>query len=174
MKIAARNYTAKRVSVVSQLPFDVVMTRFDSLIGHPDMHSFNESLQNSTSAEELTRLVQGSVSDAQLMEFARFNMGDVLKKMFDHHSGKSIRVVMGNPVIMSSMTIHVPDAGSYAPVTVLIDERTDGVHLTYDTMEYSLESYANEEALKIARDLDQKVLRVLEDAAGSPPQQDGQ
>jgi hypothetical protein len=28
---------------------------------------------------------------------------------------------------MKEMAKHVPDAGSYAPVTVLVDERTDGV-----------------------------------------------
>ena len=32
------------------------------------------------------------------------------------------------------MAKHVPDAGSYAPVTVLVDERADGVHLSYDKM----------------------------------------
>jgi L-alanine-DL-glutamate epimerase-like enolase superfamily enzyme len=69
---------------------------------------------------------------------------------------------MGNPVIMSSMTIYVSDAGSYAPVTVLIAERPDSVHLTYDTME----SYLNEAALEVARELDGEVLRVLEEAEG--------
>lgn len=89
-----------------------------------------------------------------------------MKKTFENHAGKSIRVVMGNPLIMSSMTIDVPDAGSYAPVTILIDERADGVHLTYDEMESYLASYGNEAALDVACELDRKVLRVLEEAAG--------
>ena len=50
------------------------MTKFDSLIDHPDMHQFSEKIQNSTSAEELANVVHGAVSDAQLMEFSRFNM----------------------------------------------------------------------------------------------------
>ena len=81
MKISASNYTVKRVSVISRLPFEAVVTRFDSLIGHPDMHRFSEPLQESNSAEELTRVVQGTVSEAQLMEFMRFNLGDVLKSV---------------------------------------------------------------------------------------------
>jgi len=32
------------------------------------------------------------------------------------------------------MAKRVPDAGSYAPVTVLVDERHDGVHVSYDRM----------------------------------------
>jgi hypothetical protein len=31
---------------------------------------------------------------------------------------------------MKEMAKHVPDAGSYAPVTILVDEREDGVHLS--------------------------------------------
>jgi hypothetical protein len=37
----------------------------------------------------------------------------------------------------------VPDAASYAPVTVLIDERADGVCLPYDLMTSSLGPYEN-------------------------------
>jgi hypothetical protein len=35
---------------------------------------------------------------------------------------------------MKEMVRHVPDAGAYAPITILIDERADGVHISYDTM----------------------------------------
>jgi hypothetical protein len=61
-------------TAVSQYSFESVMTKFDSLIDHPDMHQFSEKIQNSTSAEELANVVHGAVSDAQLMEFSRFNM----------------------------------------------------------------------------------------------------
>lgn len=166
MKISASSYTVKRMAIVSQLSFEEVLTRFDTLIGHPDMHQFNEKLRRSDSAEELTEVVKEAVSEAQLMEFMRFNLGDVLKKRFGPQARKSLRIVMGNPVTMSSMTTHVPDAGSYAPVTVLIDERSDGVHLTYDTMESYLTGYGNQAALDVARELDRQVLRVLVEAAG--------
>jgi hypothetical protein len=51
----------------------------------------------------------------------------------------------------------VPDAGSYAPVTILVDERADGVHLSYDKMASLLASYGNLGALAAARDLDSKI-----------------
>jgi len=50
-------------------------------------------------------------------------------------------------------------------VTVLIDERADGVHLSYDTMAGFLASYGSAEALKVARDLDSKVERLLRETA---------
>ena len=153
-------------AAASGLPFEEVVKRFDALIGHPDMREFGNGLRRAKSAEELSRLVDGAVSEAKLMEFTRVDLGDVMKRRFGPQSGRSLRVVAGNPVTMSSMAIHVPDAGSYAPVTILIDERKDGVHLTYDTMESYLAGYGNEDALGVARELDREVLGVLERAAG--------
>jgi hypothetical protein len=68
---------------------------------------------------------------------------------------------------MKQMVKLTPDAGSYAPVTILIDERTDGVCLSYDTMASFLAPYGNPEALKVARDLDDKVEALLREAAGA-------
>jgi len=47
----------------------------------------------------------------------------------------------------------------------LIDERPDGTHLSYDRMASLLESYGNEDALKVARDLDAKIEILLASAA---------
>jgi uncharacterized protein (DUF302 family) len=69
--------------------------------------------------------------------------------------------VIGNPLIMKQMVAHVPDTGSYAPVTILIDERTDGVHLSYDRMASFLASYGSADALKVAQELDAKVEALL-------------
>src|SRR5690349_1855964 len=78
-----------------------------------------------------------------------------------------VRLIMGNPLIMQQMARHVPDAGSYAPVTVLVDERPDGVHISYDRMASLLAPYRNSEALAVARDLDEKVEGFLYEAASS-------
>jgi hypothetical protein len=56
---------------------------------------------------------------------------------------------------------HVPDAGSYAPLTILLEDRPDGVHLTYDKMVSFLAPYRNAEALTIARDLDSAIERLF-------------
>jgi uncharacterized protein (DUF302 family) len=76
-----------------------------------------------------------------------------------------IRFLIGNPLIMKEMAKHVPDASSYAPVTVLVDERADGVHLSYDRMASFLAAYGNRDALQVAEDLDNKVETLLREAA---------
>jgi hypothetical protein len=53
-----------------------------------------------------------------------------------------------------------PNAGSYAPVAVLVDERADGVHLSYDRMASFLAVYGNPDALQVAEKLDSVNVRV--------------
>src|SRR2546427_6701559 len=93
------------------------------------------------------------------MEMARFDIGDVLSK--GNSAPKSVRLVVGNPLIMKEMVKHVPDAASYAPVTVLIDQRPEGVCLSYDLMASLLAPYGSEDASVVARDLDDKRIRLL-------------
>jgi uncharacterized protein (DUF302 family) len=118
-----------------------------------------------TTFEEMQKVVNKSVSEIGLMEFMRLDHGGILAKAGVDGDPKSVRVIMGNPLIMQSMARLVPDAGSYAPVTVLIDQRQDGVHLSYDEMASFLAPYGNADALKIARDLEAKVKRLLEGAS---------
>jgi uncharacterized protein (DUF302 family) len=99
------------------------------------------------------------------MLFMQLDQGAVMRKETGHETPKMIRFIIGNPLIMKEMAKHVPDAGSYAPVTVLVDERSDGVHLSYDRMASFLAPYANAAALEVARDLDRKVEKILQQAA---------
>jgi uncharacterized protein (DUF302 family) len=101
------------------------------------------------------------------MLFLELDHGAVLRKETGLDTPKSVRFVIGNPLIMKEMAKHVPDAGSYAPVTVLVDERSDGVHLSYDKMASFLAPYENADALKVAQDLDLKMENLLNQAAAS-------
>jgi hypothetical protein len=51
------------------------------------------------------------------------------------------------------------------PVTLLIDERPDGVHISYDRMTTLIASYGSAEALQVAESLDQTVQTLLLTAA---------
>jgi len=83
----------------------------------------------------------------------KFDQGAVLRKETGLNTPKIVRYVIGNPLIMKEMAKHVPDAGAYAPVTILVDERPDGVHISYDKMASFLAPYRNSNALSVARDL---------------------
>jgi uncharacterized protein (DUF302 family) len=164
--VSTTQVSVQRVTVISSKPFDEVVKRLDVGIGHPDMAAFRSQITSSKTYAELESIVQKVTATSGLMEFTRFDLGEILRKKHGEKARKSLRLVAGNPVIMAQMVEHVPDAGSYAPVTILIDERADGVHLTYDTMASYLASYGNAEALQVARDLDDKVSKLLHSAAG--------
>ena len=99
------------------------------------------------------------------MEFVRFDAGEVLRKERGGQGPKKLRLVVGNPIIMNGMARTVPDAAAYAPVTILVDERADRVHLSYDSMASLIAPYGSEAALAVANGLDAKIENLLETAA---------
>jgi uncharacterized protein (DUF302 family) len=163
--MATKQINVQRFSTTSSRAFQDVVTAFQSAVGHPDMNSFSKSVAAAKTFAEVEKIVQGATGPSELMEFTRMDLGEVLRKRNGAGAPRSLRLVVGNPVIMSAMVQHVPDAGSYAPVTILIDERPDGVHLSYDRMTSFLAPYGNAEALKVAQDLDSKVEALLTAAA---------
>jgi uncharacterized protein (DUF302 family) len=163
--MAIQEVRVQRFSVTSARPFEDVVAHIESGIGRPDMARFRKDITASKSFAELEEIVNGAVGPSGLMEFSRFDLGEIARKQHGGATPRSLRVVAGNPLIMKRMLDHVPDAGSYAPVTILIDERVDGVHLSYDRMASQLAPYQSEEALTVARDLDSKVESLLNAAA---------
>ena len=155
----------ERFSLTSSKPFDQVVAALDASIGHPDMADFARSTHEAHSFAELKSAVEKGLSIAGLMLFMKLDQGAVVQKETGQNTPRITRLLIGNPLIMKEMAKHVPDAGSYAPVTVLVDERADGVHLSYDRMASFLAVYGNRDALQVAEDLDNKVETLLRAAA---------
>ena len=160
-----RKIPIERFSLTSSKSFDEVLAGVNAAIGHPDMAEFARSTHEARSFAELKSAVEKGLSKAGLMLFMQFDQGAVLRKESGKSTPKILRFIVGNPLIMKEMAKHVPDAGSYAPVTVLVDERADGVHLSYDRMASFLAPYGNRDALEVARNLDTKVEDLLRQAA---------
>jgi uncharacterized protein (DUF302 family) len=155
----------RRFSVVSSRPFEEIVRRLTAAMGHPDMTAFHTAVLEAATVADLELVVQGAIGSSGLMEFARFDAGEVLRKERGGQGPQILRFVVGNPIIMKEMAKRVPDAAAYAPITILVDERADGVHLSYDSMASLLAPYGSEAALAVADDLDAKVQSLLETAA---------
>jgi len=160
-----RKIEAERFSLTTSKPFDEVVAGVNGAIGHPDMAEFVRSTHEARSFAELKSAVEKGLSEVGLMLFMQLDQGAVVRKETGHETPKMIRFIIGNPLIMKEMAKNVPDASSYAPVTVLVDERAEGVHLSYDRMASFLAPYANAVALEVARELDRKVEKILQQAA---------
>jgi uncharacterized protein (DUF302 family) len=151
------------LSIVSQKPFAEVVYKIRSLMGHPDMSRFFDNVTSAKTAAELEKMIKDSVGPSNLMEFVQFDAGEILRK--EGKDSKMIRLLIGNPLIMKEMAKATPDAAAYTPVTILIDEREDGVHLSYDLLESLLEPYGNKDASEIAKDSDVKIKALLKNIA---------
>ncbi|HKF54697.1 MAG TPA: DUF302 domain-containing protein [Blastocatellia bacterium] len=161
-----RRIDVERFTLISSKPFKDVLAALDEAVGHPDMNAFRKSVGAATTFSELERVIQPAIGPAGFMEFIRFDHGEVVYKGETAEAPGIMRLVIGNPLIMKQMVQHLPDAGSYAPVTILVDQRPDGVHLSYDRVASLLGPYGNMEASKVARELDSKVEALLASAAG--------
>ena len=160
-KMTIAKVEVDRFSITCSKPFESVVAALKSAVGQPDIVEFFKATSAAKSFPDLERVVQSAVGRTGLMLFAEFELGAVLRGETGLETPKIIRFLVGNPLIMKEMVKHVPDAGSYAPVTVLIDERPDGVHLSYDKMESHLLPYGNSDALAVARNLDAKITTLL-------------
>ena len=155
----------ERFSVTSAKSFQEVVAVIEAAVGHPDMPEFRRKVASAKTFAELEKVIHRAIGVSGFMEFARFDLGEIVRKERGTEAPQSLRLLIGNPLIMKQMIEPVPDAGSYAPVTILIDVRVDGVHLSYDRMASLLSPYASAAALKVARDLDARVEALLTAAA---------
>jgi uncharacterized protein (DUF302 family) len=160
-----RKFEIERFSLTTSKPLDEVIAGVNAAIGHPDMAEFGRSTHEARSFAELKSAVEKGLSTVGLMLFMQLDHGAIVRKETGRKTPKMVRFIIGNPLIMKEMAKHVPDAGSYAPVTVLVDERADGVHLSYDKMASLLAPYKNRDALEFARGLDRKIEDLLRAAA---------
>jgi len=156
----------ERFSLTSSRPFDNILAAIKAAVGHPDLVEFAKTTAAARTFPEFESTVREGLGKSGLMLFMELDHGSVIRKAMGGDKPRMTRLIMGNPLIMQQMARHVPDAGSYAPVTVLVDERSDGVHISYDRMVSLLAPYRNSDALAVARDLDKKVEALLSEAAG--------
>jgi uncharacterized protein (DUF302 family) len=160
--MSIRKIEIERFSVTSSKPFAVVVAAIKASVGQPDMVEFAKLTRGSGSFAELARAVHAGLSKLGLMLFMELDQGAILRKESGRDTPKIVRLLIGNPLIMKEMAKHVPDAGSYAPVTILVDERPEGVR--YGRMVSFIAPYENAEALAVARDLDSKIENLLLEA----------
>jgi len=164
-RISTEEVRVRKFRVISSEPFDDVLKDLTATIGRPEMSGFLKAASAARTREELESVVQGAIGASGLMEFLRLDAGDVLRKEGGPEGSRILRLLVGNPLIMSQMAKHVPDAAAYAPVTILAVAGSDGVRLSYDTMASLLSAYGSREAVKVAEDLDAKVEGLMTAAA---------
>jgi hypothetical protein len=161
----------RRHIFTSERPFPDVLDGVFGGISQPDIGALFAKLAASTSYEELSSLVQQAQGSAGLMRFLQLDLDTALAldPQARQDGRRLVRLIAGNPVTMGQMTRHVPDAGSYAPVTILIEELPGGgTRVAYDTVTSEIAPYGDAAASQVAERLDTEVLGLLHQATGIP------
>ncbi|MGA2050843.1 MAG: DUF302 domain-containing protein [Terracidiphilus sp.] len=153
----------ERLCFPSTKAFEEVLAGLYRGISRPNLDELKQRLEKAHDLAEFAQIVKAVVGSAGLLEFLRLDLGAALR-VGSVGSYRMIRIIAGNPMIMRSMTQSVPAAGSYAPITILIYQFGGDVRVCYDTLSSLLAAYDSPEALQIAQDLDNKVVRLIESA----------
>jgi hypothetical protein len=156
----------------SERPFASVLDGIFGGISQPDIGLLFSKLAATTSYQEFSSLVAQAQGRAGLMVFLDLELDQALTidPQAPGWAGRRlVRLIAGNPVTMGEMTRHVADAGSYAPVTILIQELPEGgTRVAYDTVTSAIAPYHDAAATTVAQRLDSEVLALLRQVTGAP------
>jgi hypothetical protein len=162
----------RRHVLTSERPFPVVLDGIYDGISQPDIGALFATLAASTSYAEFAALVRHAQGSAGLMRFLQLDLDTVLAldpQARDQAGRRLVRLIAGNPVTMGQMTRHLAAAGSYAPVTILIQDLPGGgTQVAYDTVASAIAPYGDAAASQVAERLDTEVLSLLRQATGIP------
>src|SRR5215467_1457965 len=98
MKIA--KVEVERFSLTSSKPFDAVVAAFKSAVGQPNMVEFFKETRATNSFPDLQRIVHAGLGRTDLMLFAEFDLGDILRRETGSKTPKIMRFEIGNPLIV--------------------------------------------------------------------------
>jgi hypothetical protein len=155
----------------AQRPFSEVLDGIFGGISRPDIAELFSKLSASTSYDEFSALVRQAQGSAGLMLFLQLEL-DAALALDPRATGRAgrrlVRLIAGNPVTMGEMSRHVADAGSYAPVTILVEEMPGGAtRVAYDTVASAIAPYQDAATAQVADQLDAEVLGLLRQVTGA-------
>ena len=104
--------TVERLSLISDKPFASVLAAIRGGIGHPDMNKFWKEIWSADSFQRVESIVKAVLGPTDLMQFGEFDDGGFIRKDSGEGTPQSMRLLIGNPLIMKQMTELVPDAAA--------------------------------------------------------------
>ena len=118
-------FTGVRIEVVTSVGFDEVLDRLRTLMGRASPAEIVSLAQTPISEAEFVRTVEERLEgESGFMLFAEIDHGGWLAKFGIDR--RTVRWILGNPLIAVTMIRHDITAGLFAPVEILVTEAEDG------------------------------------------------
>jgi uncharacterized protein (DUF302 family) len=152
-----------RVTIQSDHPFDVVLGALLDDIGHTPVPPNDVAAANETWASYEAAMTT-HLGESGFMLFATIDHGAWISKQ--GIGKKSVRVVLGNPMIAITLIKHDLTAGLFAPVELIITEGANGNGQIDYLRPSSLLLHASESLMSAAVVLDEKFSHLVRKAAG--------
>lgn len=157
------NFTGTCVIVDSEKSFEQVTSAIEAMASPADNMLLRQlkRLDTNKSFDQVKSAVESMVGKSGFTILVDFELGGLLTSQSGKRN-KSKLYIIGNPLIANQMFEHNPAVGLYVPLRLFVYEDYDGkTRVTYDKPSSLLGRLQNEEILKVAQMLDQK----LEDLA---------
>jgi hypothetical protein len=158
-----RRFEGIRVVVTTKTPFDQILARLAELVGQTPVDQLPDIVRTAKNSEEFAEEVQRRfIGKSDFMKFIEVNHGGYLRFYGIHR--RTVRWVLGNPLIAQTMIRHDISAGLFAPVEMLITEAEDGegASLTYVLPSSAMVIDDNPPLQSAAKDLDEKFAALVE------------
>jgi len=85
----------ERVSFISTKSFEEILEKLSAAIGQPDIHAFHNAISAAKTMLEIETVVNNAIGSSELMEFARFDAGEIVNKENNQHRYKLLRLIVG-------------------------------------------------------------------------------
>ena len=148
-------------SMVFKVGFERFTSALEKALGKFPAGVQEHIIKRPKAAEERLKKAEGSQG---LMIFSVFDHGAALNMVNARQNAK--QYLIGNPLTAIQMTQHEIRAALYAPLRVLVYEQGAGrTVVEYDQPSSQFGQFGKEEVTQVARSLDDKLERVLAQAA---------
>jgi len=124
-QVQHKPFNGVRIDVATSIGFDEVLTRLRAQMGRVSTSEIVTLAQTDITEAEFVRTVQERFEgESGFMLFAEIDHGGWLPKFRIHR--RTVRWILGNPLIAVTMIRHDITAGLFAPVEILVTEAEDG------------------------------------------------
>lgn len=161
-QVENKGFKGVRTVVATSVGFDEVLIRLRARMGRASVQEIVALAKTPISQEDYVREVEARfVGESGFMLFAELDHGAWLSKFGVHR--RTVRWILGNPLIAITMIRHDITAGLFAPVELLVTEEEDGrgTTVTYVRPSSLMVIAENSSLLAAATALDEKYDRLV-------------
>lgn len=144
-----------RFTIRSSKQFDEVLQAIDASIGRPDTNVVMDEIAVATDGDQFKNVMDRADGSSGVIQFSRIDLTPFIRFR------RSVRIFAGDPTVMRSMAGRIPEAAAYGTVAIQIDERADGVRLSYDRIAAHVEEYEDKFVFEHARNLEKRIESLL-------------